>query len=194
MDSAPSLWIDRGTGLLHGANQCPSPNRDARPPAATPDLIVIHGISLPPGAYEGDEVEAFFQNRLATGRHPFFSTIATLRVSAHFYVRRNGAIVQFVPVHERAWHAGLSRYRHRDACNDFSVGIELEGTDTEPYDERQYPALAALIGELCQAYSSIEAGALVGHSDIAPGRKTDPGPFFDWPRLRSLLAERVPGP
>jgi N-acetyl-anhydromuramoyl-L-alanine amidase len=189
MERAPSLTIDRGTGLADGATLLLSPNRDARPPAATVDLIVIHGISLPPGGYAGDEVEAFFQNRLDTGRHPYYATIGALRVSAHFYLRRDGRLVQFVPVHERAWHAGVSVYGARDACNDFAVGIELEGTDEEPYDERQYPALAALIVALRRAYPTLAADALAGHSDIAPARKTDPGPHFDWERLRQMLAE-----
>ena len=189
MERVPSLTIDRGTGLADGATLLLSPNRDARPPAATVDLIVIHGISLPPGGYAGDEVEAFFQNRLDTGRHPYYATIGALRVSAHFYLRRDGRLVQFVPVHERAWHAGLSVYRARDACNDFAVGIELEGSDAEPYDERQYPVLAALIVALRRAYPTLAEDALAGHSDIAPARKTDPGPHFDWERLRRTLAD-----
>ena len=189
MERVPSLTIDRGTGLADGATLLLSPNRDARPPAATVDLIVIHGISLPPGGYAGDEVEAFFQNRLDTGRHPYYATIEALRVSAHFYLRRDGRLVQFVPVHERAWHAGLSVYRARDACNDFAVGIELEGSDAEPYDERQYPVLAALIVALRRAYPTLAEDALAGHSDIAPARKTDPGPHFDWERLRRTLAD-----
>ena len=193
MERVPSLTIDRGTGLADGATLLLSPNRDARPPAATVDLIVIHGISLPPGGYAGDEVEAFFQNRLDTGRHPYYATIEALRVSAHFYLRRDGRLVQFVPVHERAWHAGLSVYRARDACNDFAVGIELEGSDAEPYDERQYPVLAALIVALRRAYPTLAEDALAGHSDIAPARKTDPGPHFDWERLRRTLAD-LPAP
>ena len=193
MERVPSLTIDRGTGLADGATLLLSPNRDARPPAATVDLIVIHGISLPPGGYAGDEVEAFFQNRLDTGRHPYYATIEALRVSAHFYLRRDGRLVQFVPVHERAWHAGLSVYRARDACNDFAVGIELEGSDAEPYDERQYPVLAALIVALRRAYPTLAEDALAGHSYIAPARKTDPGPHFDWERLRRTLAD-LPAP
>ena len=146
-----------------------------------------------PGGYAGDEVEAFFQNRLDTGRHPYYATIEALRVSAHFYLRRDGRLVQFVPVHERAWHAGLSVYRARDACNDFAVGIELEGSDAEPYDERQYPVLAALIVALRRAYPTLAEDALAGHSYIAPARKTDPGPHFDWERLRRTLAD-LPAP
>jgi AmpD protein len=196
MQGIPALSVDRGTGLALGARQCDSPNRDARPPGATVDLIVVHGISLPPGRYDGDEVEAFFGNRLDAGRHPFYATIEGLRVSAHFYVRRDGRLVQFVPVHERAWHAGLSRYGGRDACNDFSVGIELEGCDDEPYDDRQYPVLAGLIQALRRAYPTLGSTPPVGHSDIAPGRKTDPGPHFDWPRLNAALVRSpaVPAP
>lgn len=191
MERAPALTIDRGTGLACGAVVLLSPNRDSRPPAATVDLIVIHGISLPPGSYAGDEVEAFFQYRLEADRHPYYSTIRSLRVSAHFYVRRDGRLIQFVPVHERAWHAGASQYGARDACNDFSVGIELEGTDEEPYDARQYPVLAALIAALREAYPTLASGALAGHADIAPGRKTDPGPHFDWACLGRALASRA---
>ena len=193
MERVPSLTIDRGTGLADGATLLLSPNRDARPPGATVDLIVIHGISLPPGGYAGAEVEAFFQNRLDMTRHPYYATIEALRVSAHFYVRRDGRLVQFVPVHERAWHAGVSVYGARDACNDFAVGIELEGTDEEPYDERQYPVLAALVVALRRAYPTLAEDALAGHSDIAPTRKTDPGPHFDWARLgRAVTALTAP--
>lgn len=188
MERSPAFAIDRGTGLLAGAGYLPSPNRDARPPGATVDLIVVHGISLPPGEYRGDYVEQFFQNRLDPGLHPYYRTIRELRVSAHLYVRRDGRIVQFVPFHERAWHAGLSVYRYRDACNDFSVGIELEGTDEVPYEPAQYEVLARIVAALRAAYPTIPADALVGHSDIAPGRKTDPGPAFDWARLRAAVA------
>ncbi len=188
MDQSPALSIDRGTGLLSGAVYRPSPNRDARPPGASVDLIVVHGISLPPGEYTGERVEEFFENRLDAGLHPYFRTIETLRVSAHLYVRRDGRVVQFVPFHERAWHAGKSLYRYRDACNDYSVGIELEGTDDVAYEDAQYEVLARLVQALRAAYPTIPADGLVGHSDIAPGRKTDPGPAFDWSRLRSLVA------
>lgn len=187
MDCA-ALAIDRASGLVAGAQYLPSPNRDARPPGATIDLLVVHGIALPPGEFSGEYVEAFFQNRLDWGGHPFFRTIERLRVSAHLYVRRDGRVVQFVPLHERAWHAGKSTYGYRDACNDFSVGIELEGADEVPYEPVQYECLAGLARALLDAYPTLAADAIVGHSDIAPGRKTDPGPAFDWDRLRSLLA------
>jgi len=196
MDQRPPYSIDRGTGLLQGATYRPSPNRDARPPGASVDLIVVHGISLPPGEFAGDLVEDFFQNRLDVTRHPFFRTIQTLRVSAHLYVRRDGRVVQFVAFHERAWHAGQSRYGYRDACNDFSVGIELEGSDDIAYEPVQYAVLAGVIAALRAAYPTIASDALVGHSDIAPGRKTDPGPAFDWSELRRCLSDRaaVPAP
>jgi AmpD protein len=158
------------------------------------DLIVVHGISLPPGEYTGERVEEFFENRLDAGLHPYFRTIQTLRVSAHLYVRRDGRVVQFVPLHERAWHAGKSLYRYRDACNDYSVGIELEGTDDDPYEDVQYEVLARLVQALRTAYPTIAHDGLVGHSDIAPGRKTDPGPAFDWARLRARLARSSGAP
>jgi len=182
----PPLSIDLGTGLLAGATQIDSPNQDARPPGASLDLIVLHGISLPPGEYGGAWVEALFTNRLPPEEHPFFKSIEGLRVSAHLYIRRDGRIVQFVPFHSRAWHAGASVWAHRLACNDFSIGIELEGCDEGPYETAQYVALHAAIDALERAYSSLRGAPIVGHSDIAPGRKTDPGPYFDWTRLRQL--------
>lgn len=187
MDQNGAIAIDRGTGLVRGVRFLRSPNCDARPPGATLDLIVVHGISLPPGEFAGSRVEEFFQNRLDCTTHPFFRTIESLRVSSHLYVRRDGRIVQFVPFHERAWHAGKSVYRYRDACNDFSIGIELEGSDEVPYEAPQYASLASLVVALQRAYPSLPADGLVGHSDIAPGRKTDPGPLFDWVHLRLLL-------
>lgn len=188
MDYRPVYLIDRGSGLVLGVPFRPSPNRDARPPGATIDLIVVHGISLPPGEFAGERVEEFFENRLEAGGHPFLASIASLRVSAHLYVRRDARLVQFVAFHERAWHAGVSAYRYRDACNDYSVGIELEGTDDQPYEPAQYAALAAVVVALRRAYPTLSEEALVGHSDIAPGRKTDPGPAFEWPRLRRDIA------
>lgn len=188
MHAAPASLIDVGRGLLTGARQVASPNQDARPPGATLDLIVVHGISLPPGEYGGPWVDRLFTNTLPPDVHPFFATIADLRVSAHLYIRRDGACVQFVPFHARAWHAGASVWRHRVACNDFSIGIELEGSDTDRYEPLQYRRLAAVIAALELAYPTLASGGLVGHSDIAPGRKTDPGPGFEWPLLRSRLA------
>lgn len=183
------MRIDLTTGLLDGARQQPSPNCDARPAGMAVDLIVVHGISLPPGVFGGPWIDALFTNTLDPAAHPYFQAIAGLRVSAHLLVRRDGELVQYVPFQYRAWHAGESVYAGRRRCNDFSVGIELEGADRVPYDERQYPALAAAIVALRRAYPAIASDRLAGHSDIAPGRKTDPGPAFDWMRLRRLLGE-----
>ncbi len=180
--------IDSVTGLLLGARQVLSPHWDARPPDTHPELIVVHGISLPPGEFGGPWIDRLFCGNLPPAAHAAFAEVAHLRVSAHLLVRRDGSCTQYVPFDARAWHAGRSRYGSRDACNDFSIGIELEGTDTVPYAQRQYAVLSQLIRALCTAYSSLSSERVVGHSDIAPGRKSDPGPAFDWPRLRALLA------
>jgi AmpD protein len=157
-----------------------SPNQDERPPGVEVTLAVVHSISLPPGEYGGDAIERLFTNRLDPGAHPYFKEIHAIRVSAHFLVRRDGELVQFVPVARRAWHAGVSSWRGRGRCNDFSVGIELEGAEDAPFEDAQYLALQhLLIGLRMQ----LPLRALAGHSDIAPGRKTDPGARFDWPRL-----------
>jgi AmpD protein len=182
-----ALRIDPATGLLLATRQVLSPHWDARPPAATPELIVVHGISLPEGEFGGPWIDRLFCGNLPADAHPSFVEIAGLRVSAHALIRRDGAVSQYVPFGERAWHAGRSRYGDREACNDFSIGIELEGTDQVPYESAQYATLAQLIGVLCATYPTLSADRVVGHSDIAPGRKTDPGPAFDWQRLRSLL-------
>lgn len=147
-------------------------------------LVIVHGISLPPGEFGGDGVERLFTNRLDANAHPYYATIANLRVSSHFYVRRDGGVVQFVPCGMRAWHAGASSWHDRERCNDYSVGIELEGTETRPYTARQYHRLARLVQALRRHYPIAH---VAGHSEVAPGRKTDPGPAFDWRRLRSLL-------
>jgi AmpD protein len=162
-----------------------SPNQDARPPGVEISLVVIHSISLPPGEYGGDAIERLFTNRLDPAAHPYFETIAHLRVSSHFLVRRDGALVRFVPVERRAWHAGASSWRGRSRCNDFSVGIELEGADDAPFEHAQYAALGVLLFDLRR---QLPLRAIAGHSEIAPGRKTDPGPRFDWPRLLLDLA------
>lgn len=185
--SLPSYTIDAATGLLIGVRQVLSPHCDARPAALRPELIVIHGISLPPGEFGGPWIAQLFTGCLPPDGHPYFREVAGLRVSAHVLIERDGTPVQFVPFGERAWHAGASSWQGRDACNDFSIGIELEGTDEVPYADVQYPMLAGLIRALRAAYPAISAGALVGHSDIAPGRKSDPGSAFDWARLRALL-------
>lgn len=180
-------WVDPVSGLVEPARQVPSPNCDDRPPGRTPELVVVHGISLPPGEFGGPWIEALFSNALPAGVHPYFDAIQGLRVSAHLLIRRDGELVQFVPCHRRAWHAGASSWRGREACNDFSIGIELEGTDASPYEDRQYAVLAAVIAALCRAYPALTPAAVAGHSDVAPGRKTDPGIAFDWPRLHALL-------
>jgi AmpD protein len=167
-----------------------SPHRDARPAGQAPELVVVHGISLPPGEFGGPWIDRLFCGDLPADAHPFFEGIVGLRVSAHLLVRRDGVVVQFVPFHERAWHAGVSSWRGRPVCNDFSVGIELEGTDETPYEPAQYAALRGLLRALQATYPALAAGHVVGHSDIAPGRKTDPGPSFEWARIASC---RAPG-
>ncbi|MFM2287044.1 MAG: hypothetical protein RL684_187 [Pseudomonadota bacterium] len=181
------MRIHAESGLLAGARQVLSPHCDERPPGVLPELIVIHGISLPPDEYGGPWIEQMFCGSLDPAAHPYFAEVAALRVSAHFLVRRDGAVLQFVPLGLRAWHAGRSSWQGRDACNDFSVGIELEGSDARPYEDAQYASLAQLVRALCAACPTLSPQQLVGHSDIAPGRKTDPGASFDWPRLRALL-------
>lgn len=179
--------VHAATGLLTGARQVLSPHCDARPAGMAPELIVVHGISLPPGSFGGPWIERLFAAVLPAGAHPCFAQVADLRVSAHLLVRRDGGVVQFVPFTQRAWHAGASSWQQRAHCNDFSIGIELEGTDDTPYEPVQYPVLARLIGALCATYPGLSPQRVVGHSDIAPGRKSDPGAAFDWPRLRGLL-------
>lgn len=174
-------------GWLRAASVHESPNFDARPDGATVKLVVVHGISLPPGEFGGGHVQEFFCNRLDSQIHPYFAGICDLRVSAHCLIERDGRVTQFVSFDDRAWHAGESEWRGQSACNDFSVGIELEGCDDRAYEDAQYAALAALIGALRARYPAIAADAVAGHSDIAPGRKTDPGPAFDWERLQGLL-------
>jgi N-acetyl-anhydromuramoyl-L-alanine amidase len=181
------LQIDRATGLLAGVRQVFSPHFDARPGGCVPELIVVHGISLPPGEFGGPWIDRLFTGNLPADAHPYFRDLAGRRVSAHALIRRDGEIVQYVPFGKRAWHAGASEYQGRAACNDFSIGIELEGEDEKPYENAQYVALAALVKALLAAYASLSRERIVGHSDIAPGRKTDPGPAFDWARLRSHL-------
>jgi AmpD protein len=171
-------------GRLHRARQIASPNFDQRPDGEAIRLLVVHNISLPPNEFGGPGVIDLFLNRLDPGAHPFYAAIGGLRVSSHFYIRRDGELIQFVACARRAWHAGASCWNGRERCNDFSVGIELEGSDFVPFRDAQYDALAQLTRELKARYP-IEA--VVGHSDIAPGRKTDPGPFFDWARLRALI-------
>ena len=172
-------------GHLSGCRYVESPNHDERPAGEEVTLLVVHSISLPPGEYGGDSIERFFTNRLDPAAHPYFQEIRGLQVSAHFLVRRDGELVQFVPTTRRAWHAGASRWRGRERCNDFSIGVELEGMDDAPFADAQYASLVALIPALRARHPLRE---LAAHSDIAPGRKTDPGPGFDWPRLYAALA------
>lgn len=171
-------------GRVSGMRHINSPNHDRRSPGMAIELLVIHGISLPPGEFGGDAVERLFTNTLDTGTHPYYAQLKGLRVSAHFLIRRGGEIIQFVPCGRRAWHAGVSSWRGRERCNDFSVGIELEGSDEAAFTERQYRSLARLTRRLRRVYPIRD---IVGHADIAPGRKTDPGPHFDWARYRTLL-------
>ncbi|HEY1991463.1 MAG TPA: 1,6-anhydro-N-acetylmuramyl-L-alanine amidase AmpD [Gammaproteobacteria bacterium] len=182
--------VDVSTGLISGAQFLASPHHDERPPGTAVDLLVIHGISLPPGEFGGPWIEQLFMGTLSPDAHPFFKGIAGLRVASHLLIRRDGSLVQFVPFHRRAWHAGASSFQGREACNDFSIGIEIEGDDATPYEAAQYPVLASVTGALLRAYPDITTARIVGHSDIAPGRKTDPGPAFDWARYRDILASQ----
>jgi AmpD protein len=170
--------------MLRGARYFVSPNCDDRPAGGVIDLVVIHNISLPPGEYGGAGIVDFFTNRLDPDAHPYYREIAELKVSSHFLIRRAGEIIQFVPCGKRAWHAGVSNWHGRDCCNDFSIGIELEGSDDRLFDDRQYERLTALTHALQTKYPITD---IAGHSDIAPGRKSDPGPCFDWARYRELL-------
>lgn len=174
----------KADGWLSGVRRIPSPNCDFRPHGARVELLVIHNISLPPGEFGGSAVEQLFTNTLDTEAHPYYAQLRGQRVSAHFLVRRSGEIVQFVPCGKRAWHAGVSLWQRRSRCNDFSIGVELEGSDHVPFSDRQYVALARLTRRLKRAYP---LRAIVGHSDIAPERKTDPGPCFDWERYLAAL-------
>lgn len=180
--------VDTATGLMRGARYQASPHRDARPVGVAVDLLVIHGISLPPGEFGGPWIERLFLGTLPADAHPYFTSIAALKVSAHLLIRRDGELLQFVPFHERAWHAGASSFRGREACNDYSIGIELEGADEVAYAPVQYRRLAEVGAALMRAYPAVTSARIVGHSDVAPGRKTDPGPAFDWARFRDILA------
>lgn len=176
-------------GILQEARQVVSPNCDDRPPGTDIDLLVIHNISLPPGQFGGASIEDLFLNRLNPRAHPYFAQIAGMKVSSHLLLRRDGEFVQFVPFGRRAWHAGVSRFKGRERCNDFSIGIEVEGTDEIPYEPIQYAHLAEVIFVLMETYPGITPARIVGHSEIAPGRKTDPGPAFDWARLLALIEQ-----
>jgi len=177
-------------GYLTCAIQCPSPNANQRPAGQSVSLLVIHNISLPPGKFGTGCVQAFFTNQLDSSQDPYFQTIAELKVSAHLFIERDGAITQFVPFDGRAWHAGVSRFNGLANCNDYSIGIELEGCDNIAYTDAQYEALAKVSQEILAAYPEITHERIVGHNQIAPGRKTDPGEAFDWLRFRELLSHR----
>ena len=176
-------------GWLREAARCPSPNRNRRPEGAEISLLVVHCISLPPGEFGTGCVREFFCNRLDWNAHPYFQTIRGRQVSAHFLIERDGALTQFVPCFDRAWHAGASAFQGREECNDFSIGAELEGTDSGDFTAPQYSALARLSRQLMRAYPAITPERIVGHEHIAPGRKTDPGPGFDWAHFRRLLRD-----
>ena len=179
-------------GLLLGARQCPSPNQDERPANCDPDLIVIHNISLPPNKYGGNGIDQLFTNCLDKDKHPYYADIHHLRVSSHLLIRRDGELVQYVPFHKRAWHAGVSEYRGREICNNFSIGIEMEGSDFEAFTADQYSTLEATIKTLLKSYASLSAAAITGHEQIAPGRKTDPGPYFELQRLEKIFSNKLP--
>ena len=186
MQQAPSFQVI--DGQLIGARQVPSPNYNQRPEHAEIQLVVVHNISLPPSQFGGGYIEQFFQNQLDWSQHPYFQTIEGMQVSTHLLILRTGEVLQFVNFNDRAWHAGRSTYLAKKECNDYSIGIELEGSDDQPFEEVQYSVLAQVIATLQATYPKI-LQHLAGHSDIAPGRKTDPGPFFDWPKTRALIQQ-----
>lgn len=186
MFEAP-LLIDNRQHLLQPVTYEASPHCDARPRGIAIDTVIIHGISLPPGEFGGDTIAHFFCGRLDFNAYPALDWLRELRVSAHILIRRTGEIIQFVPFNQRAWHAGASYFDGRTQCNDFSIGIELEGTDSCPYEMIQYQRLASVVQLLMQHYPEINRQRIVGHSDVAPGRKTDPGPHFDWNMFRGLI-------
>ncbi|WPL15972.1 1,6-anhydro-N-acetylmuramyl-L-alanine amidase AmpD [Thiorhodovibrio winogradskyi] len=189
-DSLFSNWLS--SGWLRSARPCPSPNHGQRPPGMPVDLLVIHNISLPPGDFGGPWIEQLFLNQLDPGQDPFFATIAGLRVSAHLLIRRDGELVQFVDLRARAWHAGESVFAGRADCNDFSIGIELEGTDETLFTDAQYQRLVGVTKEILRDFPDIKPGRIVGHEHIAPGRKTDPGSCFDWARYLGEVFGRLP--
>ncbi len=181
------MKINVKSGLLENVTLVLSPNHDSRPAATPISLIVVHNISLPPGEFGGPYISQLFTNQLNKDAHPYFKGIYHLKVSSHLLIRRDGEVVQYVAFHHRAWHAGTSTYGDKTSCNDFSIGIELEGADNIPYEAVQYRHLAELVTEIRRCYPDIPEKAITGHSDIAPGRKTDPGPAFDWHKLQQLI-------
>lgn len=179
--------VNLKSGLLQPCRFSPSPHFDDRPNGLAIDLLVIHNISLPPGVFGESYIEDLFLGQLPAKEHPYFETVANIKVSAHLLIRRDGEVVQFVPFHCRAWHAGKSNFAQRSSCNDFSIGIELEGSDDVTFEVEQYHQLAKITQCLMQTYPGITLQNIVGHSDIAPGRKTDPGPYFDWAQYYGLM-------
>ena len=179
LEKAGSLFMLDAEGWVSGVRRVPSPNFDARSPEVVIELVVVHAISLPPNAFGSGDIDRLFTNTLDSVAHPFFATIADLRVSAHFLIARDGRVTQYVSCLQRAWHAGVSAWRGREKCNDFSLGIELEGCDTLPFSDAQYMSLSRLLKLLRASFPVVE---VLGHADVAPGRKTDPGHFFDWRR------------
>lgn len=177
------------TGLLDGVTYRSSPNQDPRPDQQDISGIVIHNISLPPGEFGGGWIDDLFMNQLDPKAHPYFEQIADMTVSAHVLIRRSGQVVQYVPFQQRAWHAGKSSWNGRERCNDFTIGIELEGCDEQYFEAAQYEQLAEVVLLLCEHYCLISKAQIKGHNDISPGRKTDPGPYFDWERLYGLLVD-----
>lgn len=186
--SSSGWFVDGGHRLRPGVRVLDSPHQDARPDPDDIGLVVIHNISLPPGEFAGPWIDALFLGRLDPAAHPYFETLRGLRVSAHLCIFRDGSVAQYVPFDRRAWHAGVSVYQGRERCNDFSIGIELEGSDQVPFEAAQYAALAGALQALFARYPALGPQRLAGHSDIAPGRKTDPGPYFDWAHLRARLS------
>lgn len=183
------MKYDAETGLVAGARLVESPNFDERPDASDIDTIVIHAISLPPGEFGGDAIEQFFCNKLDHTLHPFYREIKEVCVSAHLLITRKGELVQFVPLHQRAWHAGESECRGRKEVNDFSIGIELEGCDEKPFKDAQYKKLVEVTNMLTSVFPGLSLQHIYGHCDVAPGRKTDPGPHFDWQHYRHLCQQ-----
>ncbi|CAA6812890.1 MAG: N-acetylmuramoyl-L-alanine amidase (EC AmpD [uncultured Thiotrichaceae bacterium] len=186
------MKVDISSGLIEPARQNPSPNHDNRPESVLPSLIVIHNISLPPDEFGGSGIDELFTNNLNPDDHAFYAEICHLKVASHLLIRRDGEVVQYVPFHKRAFHAGISCYQEKDNCNDFSIGIELEGSDFVRFTAVQYRQLIAVITSLCETYPTLKRENITGHQHIAPGRKTDPGPFFDWKILSDSLCAPLP--
>lgn len=179
--------LDGARAWIEGVRRVVSPNFDQRPTPGDISLLIVHGISLPPGCFGDGQIDQLFCNQLDPAQHPYFAEICELRVSSHLLIDRQGVMTQYVPFTERAWHAGLSAFQGRERCNDYSIGVELEGTDDTLYSDAQYRQLAAVSRSLMTAWPGITPERIVGHSDVAPGRKTDPGPLFDWSRFRREL-------